>query len=208
PEGPQGRLKLKLEGIAGQSFGAFGARGLILDVTGEVNDYVGKGLSGADIHVRPHEWRENQQVCGNTTMYGATSGRLFVAGAAGERFAVRNSGAEAVVEGLGAHGCEYMTGGRVVVLGPTGWNLAAGMSGGELFVLDPENRAQQALNGDLSAIAAMSAEAASRLKELVEAHYAATRSPLAERLLGDWTNSLKTFIRIVPQTVKAAEEVA
>src|SRR5690606_41554526 len=105
PEGPQGRLKLKLEGIAGQSFGAFGARGLILDVTGEVNDYVGKGLSGADIHVRPHEWRENQQVCGNTTLYGATSGRLFVAGAAGEPFAVRNFGAEAAGPGQGRHGC-------------------------------------------------------------------------------------------------------
>jgi len=205
PQGPQGRLTLKLEGIAGQSFGAFATKGLVLDVTGEVNDYVGKGLSGGEIRVRPYQWREDQQVCGNTTLYGATSGRLFVAGAAGERFAVRNSGAEAVVEGLGAHGCEYMTGGRVVVLGRTGWNLAAGMSGGELFVLDPAGHAQQALNGDLAAIGTLTHEAAERLKELVEAHLAATRSPLAERLLADWSNSLRAFIRIIPQTVKAAE---
>jgi len=205
PEGPQGRLKLKLEGIAGQSFGAFGARGLILDVTGEVNDYVGKGLSGADIHVRPSEWREGQQVCGNTTLYGATSGRLFVAGAAGERFGVRNSGAEAVVEGLGAHGCEYMTGGRVVVLGPVGWNLAAGMSGGELFVLDPAGVVPRALNGDLAAMAVMDAEAAARLRALVEAHVTATRSPLARRLLADWAKALSRFVRIAPKSVVAAE---
>ncbi len=129
-----------------------------------------------------------------------------MAGAAGERFAVRNSGAEAVVEGLGAHGCEYMTGGRVVVLGQTGWNLAAGMSGGELFVLDPQGHAAQALNGDLAAIGTLDESAADRLKTLVEAHLAATRSPLAKRLLGDWKNSLKAFIRIIPQTVKAAED--
>ena len=205
PEGPQGRLKLKLEGIAGQSFGAFGARGLILDVTGEVNDYVGKGLSGADIHVRPQEWRADQQVCGNTTLYGATSGRLFVAGAAGERFAVRNSGAEAVVEGLGAHGCEYMTGGRVVVLGSVGWNLAAGMSGGELFVLDADARAAQALNGDLAGVGRIDAEAEARLKALIEAHAAATASPLARRILSDWSAFAPRFVRIAPKTVLAAE---
>lgn len=205
PEGPQGRLTLKLEGIAGQSFGAFGAKGLILDVTGEVNDYVGKGLSGADIHVRPYEWRADQQVCGNTTLYGATSGRLFVAGAAGERFAVRNSGAEAVVEGLGAHGCEYMTGGRVVVLGAVGWNLAAGMSGGELFVLDVEGRAAQALNGDLAGIGRIDAEAEARLKALIGAHAAATASPLARRILSDWPTFAPRFVRIAPKTVLAAE---
>ena len=204
PQGPHGRLTLKLEGIAGQSFGAFATRGLVLDVTGEVNDYVGKGLSGGEIRVRPYQWREGQQVCGNTTLYGATSGRLFVAGSAGERFAVRNSGAEAVVEGLGAHGCEYMTGGRVVVLGSTGWNLAAGMSGGELFVLDPDGRAARALNGDLAGIAPMTADAAERLKALVEAHAAATDSPLARRLLDNWEQSLAQFICILPLTCIAA----
>jgi glutamate synthase (NADPH) large chain len=199
-QGPAGRLKLRLEGIAGQSFGAFAAKGLELHLTGEANDYVGKGLSGAEISIRTPEWREDQLICGNTTLYGATSGRLFVAGAAGERFAVRNSGAEAVVEGLGAHGCEYMTGGRVVVLGSVGWNLAAGMSGGELFVLDQPGFAQRALNGDLAGIAPLDVAAAERLRDLVEAHLAATGSPLARRLLGDWDNTLDRFVRITPLT--------
>ena len=199
-QGPAGRLKLRLEGIAGQSFGAFAAKGLELHLTGEANDYVGKGLSGAEISIRTPEWREDQLICGNTTLYGATSGRLFIAGAAGERFAVRNSGAEAVVEGLGAHGCEYMTGGRVVVLGSVGWNLAAGMSGGELFVLDKPGHAERALNGDLAGVTDIDAQAADRLKGLIEAHLAATASPLARRLLADWDNSLKRFVRIVPLT--------
>ncbi|KAK0340924.1 hypothetical protein LTR94_028532, partial [Friedmanniomyces endolithicus] len=199
-QGPVGRLKLRLEGIAGQSFGAFTAKGLELHLTGEANDYVGKGLSGGEISVRTPEWREDQLICGNTTLYGATSGRLFVAGAAGERFAVRNSGAEAVVEGLGAHGCEYMTGGRIVVLGPVGWNLAAGMSGGELFVLDRNGQAGRALNGDMAGVCDMDEAAADRLKALVEAHLAATGSPLARRLLGDWTQSLASFVRILPLT--------
>ena len=160
PTGPTGVLTLKLHGSAGQSFGAFAAKGLKLELTGEANDYVGKGLSGADIVVKPIEWREHQPAIGNTTLYGATSGRLFVAGSAGERFAVRNSGAQAVVEGAGAHGCEYMTGGRVAILGPVGWNLAAGMSGGELFVLDEAGRTGLALNGDLAAFAPVTEAAA------------------------------------------------
>jgi len=171
-----------------------------LHLTGEANDYVGKGLSGAEISIRTPEWRPNQLICGNTTLYGATSGRLFVAGAAGERFAVRNSGAEAVVEGLGAHGCEYMTGGRVVVLGAVGWNLAAGMSGGELFVWDPDASATRALNGDLAGFADLDAEPAGRLRGLVEAHHAATASPLARRLLADWPAALAQFVRITPLT--------
>ncbi|RZJ96484.1 MAG: glutamate synthase large subunit, partial [Brevundimonas sp.] len=205
PQGPTGRLRLKLEGIAGQSFGAFAAKGLELHLTGEANDYVGKGLSGAEISVRTPEWRENQLICGNTTLYGATSGRLFVAGMAGERFAVRNSGAEAVVEGLGAHGCEYMTGGRVVVLGPVGWNLAAGMSGGELFVYDADGSAERALNGDLAGVADIDDAAEARVKDLIEAHLAATGSPLARRLLSDWRHTLSRFVRILPQTMIVRE---
>jgi glutamate synthase (NADPH/NADH) large chain len=205
PSGPTGVLTLKLQGSAGQSFGAFGAKGLKLQLTGEANDYVGKGLSGADIVVRPIEWREHQPSIGNTTLYGATSGRLFVAGSAGERFAVRNSGAEAVVEGTGAHACEYMTGGRVAILGPVGWNLAAGMSGGELFVLDQAGRTGLALNGDLAAFTPVTAAAAERLKALIEAHLAATGSPLARRLLGALSESLKRFVRIVPMPVAEAE---
>ena len=202
-QGPAGRLRLQLEGVSGQSFGAFAARGLELHLTGEANDYVGKGLSGADISIRTPDWREGQLICGNTTLYGATSGRLFVAGMAGERFAVRNSGAEAVVEGLGAHGCEYMTGGRVAVLGPVGWNLAAGMSGGELFVLEADGRTRAALNGDLAGLAPMDDEAAMRLRALIEAHGAATASPLARRLLGDWANTVRRFVRILPHTAIA-----
>ena len=198
PTGPNGVLTLRLKGSAGQSFGAFGARGLKLELTGEANDYVGKGLSGAEIVVKPIEWRENQPAIGNTTLYGATSGRLFVAGSAGERFAVRNSGAEAVVEGLGAHGCEYMTGGCVVVLGPVGWNLAAGMSGGELFVLGDADRVALALNGDLASMTAIDDAASDRLRALIVAHAAATGSPMARRLLSDWSNSLTRFVRIVP----------
>lgn len=205
PTGPTGVLTLKLAGSAGQSFGAFGARGLKLELTGEANDYVGKGLSGADIVVKPIEWREHQPAIGNTTLYGATSGRLFVAGSAGERFAVRNSGAEAVVEGAGAHACEYMTGGRVAILGPVGWNLAAGMSGGELFVLDEAGRTGLALNGDLASFAPVTEAAAGRLKAMIEAHLAATGSPLARRLLGAWGDSLKRFVRIVPTPVAEAE---
>ena len=205
PTGPTGVLTLKLQGSAGQSFGAFAAKGLKLELTGEGNDYVGKGLSGADIVVKPIEWREHQPAIGNTTLYGATSGRLFVAGSAGERFAVRNSGAEAVVEGAGAHACEYMTGGRVAILGPVGWNLAAGMSGGELFVLDEAGRTGLALNGDLAAFAPVTTAAAERLKALVEAHLAATGSPLARRLLSAWPDSVKRFVRIVPAPVAEAE---
>ncbi len=206
PTGPTGVLTLRLNGSAGQSFGAFGAKGLKLELTGEANDYVGKGLSGADIVVKPVEWREHQPAIGNTTLYGATSGRLFVAGSAGERFAVRNSGAEAVVEGLGAHGCEYMTGGRVVVLGPVGWNLAAGMSGGELFVLGTPANVTLALNGDLASIAKVTTEAANRLQALVQAHHKATGSPLARRLLADWGDSVLRFVRIVPTPVAQAEK--
>jgi len=205
PTGPTGVLTLKLAGSAGQSFGAFGAKGLKLELTGEANDYVGKGLSGADIVVKPIEWREHQPAIGNTTLYGATSGRLFVAGSAGERFAVRNSGAEAVVEGVGAHACEYMTGGRVAILGPVGWNLAAGMSGGELFVLDDAGRTGLALNGDLASFAPVTDAAAARLKAMIEAHLSATGSPLARRLLGAWSESLKRFVRIVPTPVAEAE---
>ncbi len=208
PTGPTGVLTLRLNGSAGQSFGAFGAKGLKLELTGEANDYVGKGLSGAEIVVKPVEWREHQPAIGNTTLYGATSGSLFVAGSAGERFAVRNSGAEAVVEGLGAHGCEYMTGGRVVVLGPVGWNLAAGMSGGELFVLGTPDQVALALNGDLASIATVTTEAANRLQALVQAHHKATGSPLARRLLADWGDSVLRFVRIVPTPVAQAEKSA
>ncbi len=141
---PAGSIDLTLTGSAGQGFGTFLAKGLILRLLGEANDYVGKGMNGGDIIVRPQDgvlFDSSQNVIlGNTCLYGATGGRLFAAGTAGERFCVRNSGAVAVVEGVGDHGCEYMTGGKAVILGDTGRNFAAGMSGGVAYVHDIENR--------------------------------------------------------------------
>ena len=144
-----GHLTVQLKGSAGQSLGAFAVQGLRLELTGEANDYVGKGLSGATIVIRPSPhlaMPQDNAILGNTIHYGATAGRLFAAGLAGERFGVRNSGATAVVEGMGANGLEYMTGGMAVVLGPVGFNFAAGMTGGMAFVHDPKGRFQLALN--------------------------------------------------------------
>jgi glutamate synthase (NADPH/NADH) large chain len=140
---PAGHLTVQLKGSAGQSLGAFAVQGLRIELTGEANDYVGKGLSGATIVIKPARGLaapETNTLIGNTVLFGATSGRLFAAGQAGERFAVRNSGATTVVEGCGANGCEYMTGGQVVILGPTGGNFGAGMTGGMAFVLDQHGR--------------------------------------------------------------------
>src|SRR5690606_19732934 len=167
---PDGHLTLNLRGAGGQSLAAWGMKGLKIVLDGEANDYVGKGLSGAEIVVRPSSWRAGAAVIGNTCLFGATSGKLFAAGAAGERFAVRNSGAVAVIEGCGAHGCEYMTGGAVVVLGETGWNFGAGMSGGEVFVHDPEATAHIRFNSESVIAGAVMGEAAQRLHDLVKRH--------------------------------------
>jgi glutamate synthase (NADPH/NADH) large chain len=194
-----GSLELQLRGAAGQSLGAFSAQGLRIVLTGEANDYVGKGLSGAELVVRPAQWRAGQAIVGNTTLYGATSGALYAAGLAGERFAVRNSGAVAVVEGCGAHGCEYMTGGAVVVLGPVGWNFGAGMSGGVAWVLDGDSTLSRALNDETVETSAVSGASADTLRGLVETHARATGSPLAEALLRDWPAALARFIEVAPR---------
>jgi glutamate synthase (NADPH/NADH) large chain len=196
---PEAHLHLQLKGAAGQSLGAFSVRGLKIELVGEANDYVGKGLSGATIVVRPPEWAEHQALIGNTTLYGATSGRLFVSGAAGERFAVRNSGAEAVVEGVGAHGCEYMTGGAAVILGPVGWNFAAGMTGGVAWVWDAAGTLERGLNPESVELRAVEGENAVRLRALVETHAAMTGSPLARRLLEDWQGALEQFVEVAPR---------
>jgi glutamate synthase (NADPH/NADH) large chain len=201
---PARHLHLQLSGSAGQSFGAFAVQGLLLDLTGEANDYAGKGLSGAELVVRPTAWAEGQALIGNTTLFGATSGRLFVAGTAGERFAVRNSGATAVVEGCGAHGCEYMTGGTAVILGPVGWNFAAGMTGGVAYVFDPERRLPLALNGESVGLSTVTGAAAVRLRGLVEEHALYTSSPLAVRLLEDWPAALEQFVEVAPLAVAMA----
>jgi glutamate synthase (NADPH/NADH) large chain len=201
---PDGHLTLNLRGAAGQSLAAWGMKGLRIILDGEANDYVGKGLSGAEIIVRPPSWAAGAAVIGNTCLYGATGGKLFAAGAAGERFAVRNSGATAVVEGVGAHGCEYMTGGAVVVLGSTGWNFGAGMSGGEAFIHDPEGTAHQRLSGASVVTGVVMGEAGQRLHELVTRHAVETGSPLARRLLETWPVAVTHFRHVLPREEASA----
>ena len=179
-ESPPGRIRARFTGSAGQSFGAFLSAGVALDLVGEANDYVGKGMGGGRIAIRPPEGdREHAVLLGNTVLYGATGGELFCAGRAGERFAVRNSGAVAVVEGIGDHGCEYMTNGTVVVLGEVGRNFGAGMSGGDAFVYDPAGTLPVRLNDDLVGMARVHADA--ELRYLVERHVRYTGSDLAGR---------------------------
>jgi glutamate synthase (NADPH/NADH) large chain len=199
-----GHLTVRLRGTAGQSLGAFAVRGLKLEVMGDANDYVGKGLSGATIVVRPSPsasfvWSENT-IIGNTVLYGATAGELFAAGQAGERFAVRNSGATAVVEGCGANGCEYMTGGMVAILGPVGDNFGAGFTGGTAFVYDPGETFERRINPDSllwSRLASTHWEGA--LRDLIARHVAETGSPLAARLLNDWAQARESFWHVVPK---------
>ncbi len=201
---PHDRLRVKLEGSAGQSLGAFAVQGLTLEVTGDANDYVGKGLSGATIIVKPpksraHEASENTSI-GNTCLYGATSGRLFAAGGAGERFAVRNSGAMAVVEGLGSNGCEYMTGGRVVILGDVGDNFGAGMTGGMAFLWDPDGTQAARINpGDVVWQAVKSSYWSEVLEQLLRAHLEATGSHRAAELLEEWETHVSQFLQVVPK---------
>ncbi len=209
---PEGRLSVRLTGSCGQSLGAFLVQGISIDIVGDANDYVGKGLSGGAIALRPHadhahEARFNA-IIGNTCLYGATSGKLFAAGQAGERFAVRNSGATAVVEGCGANGCEYMTGGRVVILGPVGENFGAGMTGGEAFVFDPESRLPLLANAETigwSRVDEGGAAAAEELRTLIEEHERRTASVFARELLSDWAVQQRAFWRVRPKATAPAE---
>ncbi|MEL6370491.1 MAG: glutamate synthase large subunit [Pseudomonadota bacterium] len=207
---PEDHLTILLEGSAGQSLGCFGAKGLKIDLKGDANDYVGKGLSGARLVVRPvrsdlSSNRGNlssQAIIGNTCLYGATAGDLFAAGSAGTRFAVRNSGASAVVEGCGANGCEYMTGGTVVVLGPVGDNFAAGMTGGEAFVLDVDGRFLDRLNpGDVEAALLAPGDDEDRCRALIEAHVRETRSERAQEILTDWPTSRGRIWKLTPKEI-------
>ena len=202
---PDGTIRLKFKGSAGQSFGAFAVKGLDIRLEGETNDYFGKGLSGGRISILPPARRstdfvaEDNIIAGNTGLYGATSGELYVNGRVGERFAVRNSGAIAVVEGAGDHCCEYMTGGRVVVLGKTGRNFAAGMSGGVAYVYDRDHTFDYFCNMDMVELGLV--EEASHRKELLELirqHYLHTGSALAGRMLDDWNRYVEDFIQVVP----------
>ncbi len=200
---PEGHLTVQLKGSAGQSLGAFAVQGLKIELTGEANDYVGKGLSGATIAVKPSPHLaapESNAILGNTVLYGATSGRLFAAGQAGERFAVRNSGATTVVEGCGANGCEYMTGGMAVILGPVGQNFAAGMTGGMAFILDLHERAEACVNPDsvvLNRLASPYWEGV--LRALVSEHARQTGSRHADDLLRDWDRVRGSFWQVTPK---------
>ena len=204
---PDDTVELTFRGTAGQSFGAFLPRGVTLRLYGDANDYVGKGLSGGRIILRPDEAAlfpaERNIIAGNTLLYGATSGELLCRGQVGERFAVRNSGATAVVEGVGDHGCEYMTGGTVVVLGPTGRNFAAGMSGGVAFVyrLDPRR-----LNRELVDTEPVSASDRLLLRELIERHRVETGSVVAAALLADWNREVEHFTTVIPRDYRRALE--
>ncbi|WP_395674592.1 glutamate synthase large subunit, partial [Phenylobacterium sp.] len=200
---PAGHLTLQLRGSAGQSLGAFAVQGLRIELTGEANDYVGKGLSGATIVIRPTGLLarpESNAILGNTVLYGATSGRLFAAGLAGERFAVRNSGATAVVEGCGANGLEYMTGGVAVILGRVGFNFAAGMTGGMAFVYDADDTFRLSLNRESVVVCPVAnGHWQGVLRNLVEEHARETGSPLARELLLDWDRALERFHQVCPK---------
>ena len=202
---PDGTINIKFKGSAGQSFGAFAVKGMSLRLEGEANDYFGKGLSGGRISILPSHGSnaefhaEDNIIAGNTGLYGATSGELYVNGQVGERFGVRNSGAIAVIEGAGDHCCEYMTGGRVVVLGKTGRNFAAGMSGGVAYVYDPDHTFDYFCNMDMVEINLVEDTVSRKeLLELIRQHYLHTGSALAGRMLDDWQRYVEDFIQVVP----------
>jgi len=202
-------LTLNFKGSAGQSFGAFGAPGVTFNLDGNTNDYLGKGLSGAKLIVKKPEEAdfvaEENIIVGNVCLFGAVNGEAYINGIAGERFAVRNSGATAVVEGVGDHCCEYMTGGKIVVLGSTGRNFAAGMSGGIAYVYDPENKFVNGLcNTETIEFEDILPEDAADLKGLIEKHVSYTNSNLGKTLLEDWDTTLSNFVRIMPTEYKAA----
>jgi glutamate synthase (ferredoxin) len=198
---PDSTIRIELTGSAGQSLGAFGVPGVEIAVIGDANDGVAKGLCGGTVSIAPPRdaHLHDQVLVGNAALYGATGGRLFVAGRAGERFAVRNSGATAVVEGVGHHGCEYMTNGTVVVLGSAGLNFAAGMTGGTVFAYDPDRALESRLNSELVVIGGLSDEDEALLRHLVIEHRSATRSQLAAGLLARWAESLMSFCRVTPK---------
>ncbi|HET9719126.1 MAG TPA: glutamate synthase large subunit [Solirubrobacteraceae bacterium] len=204
---PEGTVEIAFSGSAGQSFGAWLANGVSFALRGETNDYTGKGLSGGIISVRPPETvlfrSEENMIVGNTVLYGATAGRAFFRGLAGERFAVRNSGACAVVEGLGDHGCEYMTGGRVVVLGPTGRNFAAGMSGGIAYVYDTSRRFVDRCNTELVDLEVLAAEDDEEVRALIAEHAQRTGSLVARNVLSQWERGARErFVKVMPREYK------
>ncbi|HMZ13222.1 MAG TPA: glutamate synthase large subunit [Mycobacterium sp.] len=206
---PDGTIDITFEGSAGNSFGAFVPKGITLRVYGDANDYVGKGLSGGRLVLRPSDnspegyVAEDNIIGGNVILFGATSGTAFIRGTVGERFAVRNSGAHAVVEGVGDHGCEYMTGGRVVILGPTGRNFAAGMSGGVAYVYDPDDALTANLNTEMVDLDEFDDADAEWLHDMLVAHVDATDSAVGQRILSDWPKQMGDFVKVMPRDYKS-----
>ena len=205
---PDGTIDITFDGSAGNSFGAFVPRGITLRVHGDANDYVGKGLSGGRIVLRPADnaptgyIAEDNIIGGNVILFGATSGQAFLRGTVGERFAVRNSGAHAVVEGVGDHGCEYMTGGKVVILGPTGRNFAAGMSGGVAFVYDPDGLLPHNLNPEMVDLDEFGDGDIEWLYDILMVHRDLTDSAVAQRILADWPRQAGDFVKVMPRDYK------
>lgn len=205
---PEGTIHFKFKGSAGQSFGAFGAPGIRFELEGEANDYFGKGLSGGELIIYPDKSAKYKAgdniIIGNVAFYGAISGEAYIRGQAGERFCVRNSGVRAVVEGVGDHGCEYMTGGVVVILGKTGRNFAAGMSGGIAYVYDPDKRLAKYCNMELVDFDPFEEDDVELLKEMIENHYNYTGSGIADKILKDWERALGAFVKVMPRDYKKA----
>ncbi|WP_121354554.1 glutamate synthase large subunit [Flavisolibacter nicotianae] len=203
---PDDTIHFKFTGTAGQSYAAFNTKGVTLELEGDANDYFGKGLSGARLiaypSVRANYVPEENIIIGNVAFYGATSGNAYIRGKAGERFCVRNSGANAVVEGVGDHGCEYMTGGRVVILGDTGRNFAAGMSGGIAYVYDVKGAFHSLCNKEMVDLDPVSSEDAGELRQMIEAHFTYTHSTVARFVLNDFENQLKNFVKVFPKDYK------
>jgi glutamate synthase (ferredoxin) len=205
---PEDTITLRLTGSAGQSLGAFCPRGMTFLVEGDTNDYCGKGLSGAKIVVKVPERASfdpaENIITGNVVLYGATSGEAYFQGVAGERFCVRNSGASAVVEGVGDHGCEYMTGGRAVILGKTGRNFAAGMSGGMAYVLDEDGSFPSRVNPETVDLDPLTAEDLETVQRMVRRHFQYTRSKKADEVLRKWDTYAPRFVKVFPKDYKRA----
>jgi glutamate synthase (NADPH/NADH) large chain len=205
---PEDTIHFKFKGTAGQSFGAFNTNGLKLELEGDANDYFGKGLSGAKLIVYPDSSAqfiaEQNSIIGNVALYGATNGEAYIRGKAGERFAVRNSGAKVVVEGIGDHGCEYMTGGIAVILGKTGRNFAAGMSGGIAYIYDTSNEFAANCNVEMVELDPIDESDAIQLRLLIQQHYNYTNSSVAAFILKDFDNQLAHFIKVFPTDYKKA----
>ena len=203
---PDNTIHFKFKGTAGQSFGSFNTAGVTLELEGDANDYFGKGLSGARLIIYPPRQAsfvpEENSIIGNVAFYGATSGEAFIRGKAGERFGVRNSGADVVVEGVGDHGCEYMTGGRVIILGSTGRNFAAGMSGGVAFVYDVKSQFSTLCNKEMIDLDRLEEEDVQWLHSMIAKHYQYTASTVAKFLLDDFENQIRNFVKVFPKDYK------